>query len=83
MHWSSIATLYDYADIDSDFFLSMLTVTTSEFTVENNHVKDEPIALYFVFPELVLSIGLRPGDQLIFNPLYYHSISTTSFSVYW
>jgi hypothetical protein len=83
--WSSVATSYDYASAthtDKDFFLSMLTVTTSEHTISNQYVYDQPIALYFNFPELGLSIGLRPGDHLIFNPLYYHCVSTKNFAVY-
>jgi hypothetical protein len=83
--WSSVATSYDYASAthtDNDFFLSMLTVTTSEHTISNQYAYDQPIALYFNFPELGLSVGLRPGDQLIFNPLYYHCVSTKNFAVY-
>ncbi len=35
-----------------------------------------------MFPELGYCVGLRPGDQLIFNPLYYHCVSTKNFTVY-
>ena len=83
--WSSIATSYDYTStthVDKDFFLSMLTVTTSEHLFQEKYSLRQPIALYFILPELGLAIGLRPGDHLIFNPLYYHCISTKDFSVY-
>ena len=83
--WASVATSYNYASaahVDTDFFLSMLTVTSSEYTVNNQYTMEQPIALYFLFPELGLGIGLRPGDQLIFNPLYYHCISTKNFDAY-
>ena len=83
--WASVATSYNYASaahVDADFFLSMLTVTSSEYTVNNQYTMEQPIALYFLFPELGLGIGLRPGDQLIFNPLYYHCISTKNFDAY-
>jgi hypothetical protein len=83
--WPSVATSYDYtssAHIDSDFFLSMLTVTNYEHTKDQKYVMNQPIALYFVFPELGVAVGLRPGDHLIFNPLYYHCVSTKDFHTY-
>ena len=83
--WASVATSYNYtsaAHVDSDFLLSMVTVTTSEHMVDNKYMINQPIALYFVFPELGIAIGLRPGDQLIFNPLYYHCISSKNFGLY-
>jgi hypothetical protein len=85
MLWASVATSYDYASaahVDSDFFLSLLTVTTCEHTLKNIYELNQPIALFFMFPELGYCVGLRPGDQLIFNPLYYHCVSTKNFSVY-
>ena len=60
----------------------MLTVSTTQFTVDKWYAQDQPIAVYFVFPELGLAIGLRPGDQLLFNLLYYHCISTKDFGFY-
>ena len=83
--WSSIATSFDYtsaAHTDKDFFLSMLTVTTSQGLIDGGYTIDQPIAMCFVIPELGLYIGLRPGDQFIFNPLYYHCISTKDFGTY-
>ncbi len=41
-----------------------------------------PIAQYFMLPELGLAIGLRPGDHLLFNPLFYHCISTKDYTAY-
>ena len=46
----------------------MLTVTTSKGTVNRRYTYEQPIAVYFVFPEFGLAVGLRPGDQLLFNP---------------
>lgn len=83
--WSSIATSFNYTSschTDKDFFLSMLTVTTTEGTVNGRYTYEQPIAVYFVFPELGIAVGLRPGDQLLFNPLYYHSVSTKNFAIY-
>ena len=60
----------------------MLTVTTSKGTVNRRYTYEQPIAVYFVFPEFGLAVGLRPGDQLLFNPFYYHSVSTKNFGIY-
>ena len=60
----------------------MLNVTTSEWTSNGKYVMDQPIATYFVFPEIGIAVGLRPGDQLLFNPLFYHCVSTKNFQSY-
>ena len=35
-----------------------------------------PISNYFCFPGIGIAVGLRPGDIILFNPLYPHCIST-------
>jgi hypothetical protein len=39
---------------------------------------DAEISNYFAFPEEGISVALRPGDMLIFNPLYRHCLSSRS-----
>ena len=51
-------------------------------TTAKKYVMDMPIAQYFMLPELGLAIGLRPGDHLLFNPLFYHCISTKDCTTY-
>lgn len=74
--WTSAAMSYNYvsaAHVDDDSFLSAITVmveTDSAF-----YEKNSPIAVYFCLPECGIAIGLRPGDIIFFNPLYYHCIS--------
>ena len=31
---------------------------------------------YFTFAEQGIAVALRPGDMLIFNPLYHHCLSS-------
>ena len=79
MIWPSAAASYDYASSahdDNDFSLSMLNVVTSEGTDKRKYILNQPIATYFVFPELGISVGLCHGDQLLFNPQFYHCVST-------
>jgi hypothetical protein len=83
--WPSVAVSYDYvsnAHDDKDFFLSMLNIVTTEGNKNGKYTMHMPIAQYFVFPEIGLAVALRPGDQLLFNPLFYHCISTKEFTNY-
>jgi hypothetical protein len=45
--------------------------------IQNNDPYDYnmPIAVYFCFPHQGIAVGLRPGDIIFFNPLYYHCAS--------
>jgi ectoine hydroxylase-related dioxygenase (phytanoyl-CoA dioxygenase family) len=36
------------------------------------------VSNYFVFPEQVITVALRPGDMLIFNPKYYHCLLSST-----
>ena len=41
---------------------------------------DANVCNYFIFAEQGIAVALRPGDMLIFNPMYQHCLSTcTSF----
>ena len=41
----------------------------------NKYDVDDAIVVYFCFPTLGVSIPLRPGDYLFFNPLIPHCVS--------
>ena len=36
---------------------------------------DAEVCNYFTFAEQGIAVALRPGDMLIFNPLYHHCLS--------
>ena len=44
--------------------------------MRKKHTNECPISNYFTFPSTGHAVGLRPGDILIFNPLYTHCISS-------
>jgi hypothetical protein len=76
--WGSLAMAKNHylnSHVDVDFFLSVINIQATSL-LGNDYSLDEPITQYFVFPEFGLSVALRPGDILLFNPLYYHSISS-------
>lgn len=58
---------------DEDFFYSIVFVLIDEAMSSSDLVLK-----HFVFPEYGLSVPLRNGDLLIFNPLEFHSISCTT-----
>ena len=67
---------YNYvsaAHVDDDAFLSAITIMAETNT--KDYQADSEIAVYFCLPECGKAIGLRPGDVIFFNPLYYHCIS--------
>jgi hypothetical protein len=37
---------------------------------------DAKVCNYFTFAEQGIAVALRPGDMLIFNPLYHHCLSS-------
>ena len=59
--------------IDKDFFYSIISVVSSG----EMRFSDDPVR-YFVFGTLGIAVALRPGDILIFNPLAYHSVSSST-----
>ena len=76
--WNSVAfgkNVFLNSHTDEDSFLSITTVITNP-TNGSHYEKDDPIVQYFVFPEVGFAIALRPGDVLVFNPLYFHSVSS-------
>jgi ectoine hydroxylase-related dioxygenase (phytanoyl-CoA dioxygenase family) len=64
--------------VDVDAFLSCLKVTHSSenFPKKQDHYElNMEVALFFCFPAEGIAVALRPGDYLLFNPLYYHNAS--------
>ena len=70
------------AHVDEDAFFSITsTICCNEICVEGQnerkkHTNECPISNYFTFPSTGHAVGLRPGDILMFNPLYTHCMSS-------
>ena len=64
--------------VDEDFFYSLTTIVSQHGLHEDvdRYRMDAEISNYFAFPEEGISVALRPGDMLIFNPLYRHCLSS-------
>ena len=81
--WSSIATTYNYmspAHTDEDAFMSTLFVShipkeKETSSVDVKYVMNQEVAMYFCFPTEGVAVALRPGDVLMFNPVFYHCAS--------
>jgi hypothetical protein len=83
--WGSLACGKNYylnSHVDNDFFYSLTTVV-SKWGLQLNVDKydlDAEVCNLFTFAEQGIAVALRPGDMLIFNPLYHHCLSSrTSF----
>jgi hypothetical protein len=83
--WSSLAIALNYylnAHIDEDFFYSLLVLASAHGLQEHidRYRMNAEVCNYFTFPEQGIAVALRPGDMLLFNPLYQHCLSSrTSF----
>ena len=64
------ATLASHTD--KDFVTSLITILLKNYNPEKD--RDRVLA-YFVFPDANISVPLKHGSVLIFNPLCRHSIS--------
>ncbi len=60
--------------IDKDFTMSFVQVHLDEIMYQN----DDWIVCYFAFPQIGISVALRPGDILMFNPQELHCITLRS-----
>ena len=84
--WSSIATTtYNYmspAHTDEDAFMSTLFVSCAPKTEDKKdtglYELNQEVAVHFIFPTEGVGVALRPGDVLMFNPIYYHCVSQRS-----
>lgn len=89
--FASVAFACDYqssSHTDNDFFLSSLEVRVAKYSrlsmgngdaqvadVTPNLDPNPPHAQAFVFPTVGVTVLLRPGDTLIFNPNIHHCCS--------
>lgn len=58
---------------DQDFTMSISQVFCKD---KSHYGVDDDVIVYFCFPTLGVSVPLRPGDYLLFNPLIPHCISS-------
>jgi hypothetical protein len=83
--WGSLACGKNYylnSHLDDDFFYSLTTIT-SEGGIRQDidrYSMDAQVCNYFTFAEQGIAVALRPGDMLIFNPLYHHCLSSRTSS---
>ncbi len=63
--------VYLSAHVDRDYTFSAVMVLK-----EGEYGLDDEVVAYFNFPRLGVSIPLRPGDLLFFDPSEYHMISS-------
>ena len=66
--------------VDDDFFYSLTTIMSRHGLREDvdKYRLDAEVSSYFAFPEQGITVALRPGDMLIFNPPYQHCVSSRS-----
>jgi hypothetical protein len=79
--WGSLACGKNYylnSHTDEDFFYSLTTIASEHGLQEkiDRYSLDAEICNYFTFPEQGIAVALRPGDMLIFNPMYHHCLSS-------
>jgi hypothetical protein len=82
--WGSLACGKNYylnSHVDEDFFYSLTTVASEQGVQDNDrYMMEAAICNYFTFAEQGIAVALRPGDMLIFNPLYHHCLSSRTAS---
>jgi hypothetical protein len=79
--WASLACGLNYflnSHTDEDFFYSLTTVVSVEGLMAeiDRYAMDAEVCNYFTFAEQGIAVALRPGDMLIFNPMYEHCLSS-------
>jgi hypothetical protein len=79
--WGSLACGKNYclnSHLDEDFFYSLTTIASKCGLRQDNdrYSMDAEVCNYFTFAEQGIAVALRPGDMLIFNPLYHHCLSS-------
>jgi hypothetical protein len=83
--WGSLACGKNYylnSHLDDDFFYSLSTLASSNGLRQDidRYTLDVEVCNYFAFPEQGIAVALRPGDMFLFNPRYYHSLSSRTSS---
>ena len=79
--WGSLACGKNYylnSHTDEDFFYSLTTIASERGLRQDidRYSMDAEVCNYFIFAEQGIAVALRPGDMLIFNPLYHHCLSS-------
>ena len=79
--WGSLACGKNYylnLHTDDDFFYSLTTIASEGGLCQNidRYKMHTEVCNYFTFAEHGIAVALRPGDMLIFNPLYHHCLSS-------
>jgi hypothetical protein len=79
--WGSLACGKNYflhSHVDEDFFYSLTTVASKRGLQKeiDRYMMDAEVCNFFTFAEQGIAVALRPGDMLIFNPLYHHCLSS-------
>jgi hypothetical protein len=83
--WGSLACGRNYylnSHLDDDFFYSLCTIASPCGLRQDidRYSMDAEVCNYFTFPEQGIAVALRPGDMFLFNPRYYHSLSSRTSS---
>ena len=79
--WGSLASARNHylnSHTDADFFYSLLTTVSAHGLRDDidRYRTDAEVCNYFTFAEQGIAVALRPGDILLFNPLYEHCLSS-------
>jgi hypothetical protein len=80
--WGSLACGKNYclnSHTDEDFFYSLTTIVSQHGLQPGRFDKyrlDAEVTNYFAFAEQGVAVALRPGDMLLFNPLYQHCLTS-------
>jgi hypothetical protein len=79
--WGSLACGKNYnlnSHVDEDFFYSLTTVAAERGLQEDidRYSMDAEVCNYFTFVDQGIAVALRPGDMLIFIPVYHHCLSS-------
>jgi hypothetical protein len=81
--WGSLACGRNYylnSHTDENFFYSLTTLVSKHgLRAElDRYDLNAEVCSYFVFAEQGIAVALRPGDMLLFNPMYQHCLSSRS-----
>jgi hypothetical protein len=70
--------------MDDDFFYSLMTIACSHALRDDidEYKLHAEVSNYLVFPEQGIVVALRPGDMLIFNPLFLEWSQTNLLNFY-
>jgi hypothetical protein len=80
--WGSLACGKNYclnSHTDDDFFYSLTTIVSQHGLQPGRYDKyrlDAEVTNYFAFADQGIAVALRPGDMLLFNPLYHHCLTS-------